>query len=237
MKMKFAALDLMLMFGCLFSLPAQAQTACSNASLSGMYFYLVSGPYAITTTGSSPYAELGKFVADGNGGLSGQSVASLNGSVTPYTFTGSYAVAGDCTGTLTLTFAGTQSPRAYPIAIVDGGRGAVILFQTPNESIDGRIYAAASRGVSQCGNASLSGSYGYLLSGVWSEQGGSAFYSHVGQLVASGNGGISASGVVNVGTGGIATGSNGTYSIASDCSGTVMLSDSKGTYNFTLLSG
>ena len=119
MKMKFAALDLMLMFGCLLALPAQAQTACSNASLSGMYFYLVSGPYAITTTGSSPYAELGKFVADGNGGLSGQSVASQNGSITPYTFTGSYEVAGDCTGALTLTFAGTPSPRAYPISIVD----------------------------------------------------------------------------------------------------------------------
>jgi hypothetical protein len=234
MSRKFAVLSVILLFSCLFSLQAHAQTSCSNASLSGTYFYLVGGPAGITASGSSPYAELGKFAADGNGGVSGQSVGSFNGSVTPYTFTGSYVVRGDCTGTLTLSFAGSPSPEAFPFAIVDAGQGAVITFVTPREAMDGRFYAAASRGVSQCGNASLAGNYGYLLSGVISGSSGSAFYSNAGQVVANGSGGIISSGSANVGAGGAPISGTGTYSIAGDCSGAVQLTNANGTSNYSV---
>jgi hypothetical protein len=236
MNRKLAALCVTLLSGCLLSLQAQAQTSCSNASLSGTYFYLVNGPASITASGSSPYVELGEFVADGNGGIaSGQSVSSLNGTITPWTFSGNYVAKADCSGTLTLSFSSTPSAQTFPFQIVEGGQSMVMVFSTPNEAISGRIYRAANRGVSQCGLTSLSGNYGYLLSGVASLQGNPYWYSNAGQLVSTGSGNISTNGVANIGTnagGNQPITGTGTYSIASDCSGTAQLTNAFGTTNY-----
>ena len=51
---------------------------CTNATVSGTYFYVPNG--SILSGGQVvPYAELGRIVADGQGGVSGQSFGSLNG--------------------------------------------------------------------------------------------------------------------------------------------------------------
>src|ERR1700686_1919527 len=63
---------------------------CSTSMVSGTYFYLLSGSVALGR-GAAPYAELGKLVADGMGGVSGQSSASVNGQQTTYALSGSYS--------------------------------------------------------------------------------------------------------------------------------------------------
>ena len=88
---KLAALSVILLFSCILSLQAQSQTSCSNASLNGTYFYVLSGTVA-AGGGAATYAELGKLVADGNGGISGQSTASIGGTLAAFSLSGSYAV-------------------------------------------------------------------------------------------------------------------------------------------------
>jgi len=64
----------------LHRLEAQTQAGgYSNSSLSGSYFYLLTGAVAVNGN-VAPYAELGKLVADGQGNVSGQSKASTAGS-------------------------------------------------------------------------------------------------------------------------------------------------------------
>src|ERR1700679_2740781 len=78
MTKRFSTLSTLLLFSCIFSMRAQAQSSCSNASLNGNYFYQVSG---VTGATGTPYAELGKFIFDGNGHVSGQSTIGSNGSI------------------------------------------------------------------------------------------------------------------------------------------------------------
>jgi hypothetical protein len=229
---KIAALSVMLLLSCLFALPAQAQTSCSNGSLDGTYFYQVDGP-VLTGASVSPYVELGKFIADGNGAItSGQSTTSTNGTVTPWTFTGTYVVHGDCTGTLSLSFNNSTAGQLYPFDLADGGRDGVIIFSTPNNVIGGHIYRAASRGASQCGETSVTGGYSYLLGGVMPGPSGKVYYSNAGQVVSDGSGHLTSNGVANVGTGAQPLSGNGSYSIGTDCSGTAQLTNANGTSNY-----
>ena len=230
MSKTLAALSGMLLFSCFHSLPAQAQTSCSNASLSGTYFYMLSG--ALVGEGSSqPYTELGKLVADGNGGVTGHSTASIKGSVAAHSLTGSYSVQGDCTGTLALSV-NSQSPETITFQVVEGGQGAVVAFSSSGEVASGRAYRAASGDAGQCGDTSFTGSYGFLLAGVEYTQNGTLAYSNAGQLTANGSGVINFIGVANLGTGASQSSGTGTYSIASDCSGTAQVTGQTGTFNY-----
>ncbi len=78
---------------------------CTNATLSGVYYYLLSGDL-LSGNFVFPYVELGKLVADGQGSVSGNSHASIGGSISPYTLAGTYAVQSSCTGSIALSVNG-----------------------------------------------------------------------------------------------------------------------------------
>jgi hypothetical protein len=80
----------------------------------------------------------------------------------------------------------------------------------------------------QCGTGSLSGGYGYLLTGV----AGSSVYTNAGQFVADGNGNGNVASVTNVGGNVAQVTATGSYSVASDCSGTARVSNQNGTVNY-----
>jgi len=67
--MKIAQCGALLLFASLLPLPAVAQ--CSNATLNGNYFYTLAGSVR-NGAATVSYDELGQFVADGNGNLSGR---------------------------------------------------------------------------------------------------------------------------------------------------------------------
>lgn len=78
---------------------AQDEGACSNSSVAGKWGFTTSG----TIVGIGPRASLGILTLDGAGNLrSGKATASLNGSVTDETFSGTYSVNPDCTGKLAI---------------------------------------------------------------------------------------------------------------------------------------
>lgn len=216
--------------------PLHAQTqigggTCSTSTLSGTYFYLVSG--SVLSQGSYyAYAELGKLVANGQGNVSGQSQSSLGGVLTNNTLVGTYSVQGNCSGSMSLSVNGqAQSPITFQIT--NGGLAAVVAFSTPGEVVVGRAYRqTAQAGSIQCSSGSLTGAYGYLLTGVASVSGSAAYYSDAGSVASDGSGNLTSQSVVNFGGTTAQLQATGTYSIASDCTGTAQLSSQAGSANY-----
>src|SRR5712691_1790086 len=84
---------------------ASAQERCTNASLSGSYAFKVDGANisAPLPGGPGPFAAVGRNTYDGKGGMQGTIVISSNGVIIPATYTGTYQVNADCTGSKSAT--------------------------------------------------------------------------------------------------------------------------------------
>ena len=78
-------------------LPAAYGQSCALAGAAGSYALTDSG----TVIGVGPRAGLAKLTFDAVGNINGKVTASLNGSVTHTTLSGTYTVKPDCTGTTT----------------------------------------------------------------------------------------------------------------------------------------
>ena len=75
---------------------------CSVASLQGTFAYTGTG-FNVTPAGAAaPFAEVGTQTFDGKGATTTTFTASANGNIFQITFTGTYTVNPDCTGTMTL---------------------------------------------------------------------------------------------------------------------------------------
>jgi len=77
------------------SAPLKANT-CSSATLSGTYASNQTG-----TLNGLPVAQVNRVVSDGNGNITGSGTLVVNGGVSYPTFTATYTVNADCTGTFT----------------------------------------------------------------------------------------------------------------------------------------
>ena|SRR5882724_5263069 len=87
-----------------------------------------------------------------------------------------------------------------------------------------------------CTNASLNGAYGYSQSGFFYSQNGLGLFGATGRFAADGNGALTGADTLSV-DGSVVRGRKytGTYSIASDCSGSIVLQTSAGTTNFDVV--
>jgi hypothetical protein len=222
-----------LMFALLICVPVHSQPrigggTCTNSIFNGTYYYVLSGT-VISGSAVYPYAELGKLVADGQGNVSGRSQASVGGLLGNYTLSGTYSVQANCAGTLTLTANSQTSPPAI-FQVVNGGEGAIIAYSMQSAVVTGQAYR--SDGAGQCANGSVSGSYAYLLTGVTWVSNIGYYYSQAGNAVSDGNGNMSVGSTVNVNGTTVSTSATGSYSLASDCSGTVRVSNQNGTANY-----
>jgi len=78
---------------------AQDEGGCSKASVAGKWGFTTNG----TVVGIGPRDSVGILTLDGAGNvLNGKATASLNGSVTEETFSGTYSVNPDCTGKMAI---------------------------------------------------------------------------------------------------------------------------------------
>jgi len=87
--------------------PAHAAGSCSLARAAGNYGFTDNG----TVIGVGPRTAVGVFTLDAAGNITnGVATSSLNGSVAPETFSGTYTVNADCTGTgsATISSGGTE---------------------------------------------------------------------------------------------------------------------------------
>jgi len=77
--------------------------SCSLTGTAGNYGFTLTG-VVILGTGPVPIAAVGRAALDATGNVSGTESRSVGGGFADETFTGTYAVNPDCTGTTTLNF-------------------------------------------------------------------------------------------------------------------------------------
>jgi hypothetical protein len=79
--------------------------SCGLGTLHGTYLFAASGWLVSGSTAATPFALSGHESYNGAGSVRGVLTSSDNGTIAPGTaFTGTYTVAADCVGALTVTF-------------------------------------------------------------------------------------------------------------------------------------
>ena len=73
----------------------RAQDACTTDSFQGAFGYTFTG---LTGFNALPFSAVGRLLADGQGNVSGVETDSSNGEIFQRTYTGTYQVNADCTG-------------------------------------------------------------------------------------------------------------------------------------------
>jgi len=107
---------------------AQAGTLCSNRTLKGSYGATITG-----TIAGLPFAELDLVSADGKGNFSGTGTVSYNGSVSNVTFTATYTINSDCSGSASLSTGVTQNL----VIKADGSEVQFIGTNSPDAQVTG----------------------------------------------------------------------------------------------------
>ena len=201
-----------------------ASAACSNSNANGSYGYTVrgfSGP-------NSPVANVGLFTADGAGHITGgKSTASYSGHIQTATFTGTYSIASDCTGTVTTTDSNSNTNH-YFIALAGTKLTAIDLIGSDTGlTVSGN---AQPQGVGVCGLTGKAQAFAERLNGF----AGSVIEALAGKLTTDGKGNI---------TDGVQAASadgktykpahlTGTYTANSDCTGTAQVTYRGATSNY-----
>jgi len=221
----------------LLSLPILALTAsaqCSNASLDGAYDYLIVGGVKSGDTAAF-YDEFGQITLDGNGNItSGQTTATIAGTVTTLPVSGNYTIQASCAGTVTISTSGRSVSYALQVA-ENGALTFSVATGSPDvEVAEAKFYRAATYLGNQCATTTLAGTYGFSLSGNYYTAGVPAGFGETGQAVFDGQGNISipTGEYFNTVTAAAVPSTKGTYVLNSNCTGTLKVTSSLGTFNY-----
>ena len=114
---------------------AQVNRGCSNATLNGTYSRTDTGFVTAPPAIAGPLAGVSTVNFDGNGGVTGAGMSSLNGNVSSSTFKGTYTVNSDCTGTYTTESNTGRTSTAF-FVIADNGNEMHMVVTSPNTVIN-----------------------------------------------------------------------------------------------------
>jgi hypothetical protein len=140
---------------------ALAAEGCGPRSLNGAYGYAFQGQVIPPGTTEFDTAIAGRIVFNAHGGLSGYEWDSTNGFQETLTFSGSYAVQPDCTGTATLVNSNGRTDH-ITLGLIEGGQEFNFTVTDPGVVITGR---PSRQGIGHCTNRSLSGVFNAATSG------------------------------------------------------------------------
>lgn len=114
----------------LFSPGLRAQE-CSLGSLAGAYGFTLAG----TNVGLGvQFAIGGRFTADGEGKFHGNGTESVSGQVFRTSFTGTYEIDAECTGSATLTFEGGDNAHLDFVLVSSGDE--VMLIDSDSGTVE-----------------------------------------------------------------------------------------------------
>ena len=231
--MKLCSVAFGVVFAAMVWSVGSAHAACTNASVSGT-FGLFSTAAATGGVGTGN----GQVYFDGNGNVSGAtlfvSYGSFGWSSSTSSFTGSYAVSGNCTGTLTAIDSGNGSASHFNF-VVDNSKKEAQFISTDNDNSgffqSGFVLA---QGTAACGMGTTPRGFAANLSGTLVGTGGVGY---VGQVILRPNGQVAGS--MTLAINGVVTQNaniTGTYTENSDCTGTAAVTP-KGfsTMNFSFV--
>ena len=187
--------------------------ACTNASINGVYGIISTG-----LNGSlQPASSVDQITVDGAGHLKGSSAKSINGSIVTFTFTGTYLISSNCTGSA--TFTNQTGQTEHDKIVLNNGNSGAFLIQTDANHVQSSI--AVAQGAAVCTDLGVKHKYSIEITGAVTGVGQVAA---VGQLTLSGTGTLT--GTLAVSENGTITSSatvSGTYVINSDCTGTIKM--------------
>jgi hypothetical protein len=186
---------------------------CTNASLKGVYGLSASGLNGSGVPASSVY----QITADGNGNVTGTATKSIDGSPVTFTFTGTYQLAKNCTGTT--AFTNQDGQTEHDNFVMNNGNKGAFLIQTDANHVESSF--AVAQGTATCTNLAVKHTYSLQATGQLVGVGQAAVE---GQLVLNGKGSITGTATLSV-NGSItsAVAVTGTYAINSDCTGTITI--------------
>jgi hypothetical protein len=124
------------------ALPAQA-TQCSLASVAGSYGYTTNGFVAIAPATFVPAAAAGRITFDGHGHVNGIQTRVVAGSSLDETYSGTYSVNPNCTGSFTVLVQPDTRTSTVNLVWTDNTNGVSAVFTTP-----GFILTATARRIS-----------------------------------------------------------------------------------------
>jgi|SRR5208337_102769 len=107
---------------------------CSLATLKGAFADKDTGFITAPPELAGPFAGVNIDTFDGKGALTGTGIVSLNGNIVPGTYTGTYTVDPDCTGTYTVQNSLGLTVHAF-FVIDDGGNELQIVITDPGTVI------------------------------------------------------------------------------------------------------
>ena len=190
---------------------------CSTATLTGVWGYFLGGG-------------VGQFTADGNGNITaGSQTVSNGGTILNQTFTGTYTVATNCTGTLTLNIAGGGTFTGS-FVLDQMNKGAQLI-----ETVAGadNVGFAAAEGTVVCGLTGKGAPYAAFLLGKIVSSNTKVDY--VFRFVLNGSGKVSGSGTFVEGGTVTPASISGTYTESSNCTGAAAITAGPYTFNFNFV--
>jgi hypothetical protein len=200
-----------------------AAASCTNASLSGIYGILLNG----SNSSKDLYAGVYQIDSDGTGGLTGTGTQSSDGTIQTVTLTGTYAIASNCTGTLTIEDQ-SNTVTDYNIVLDDANAELQLIRTDTGNTVTGEGYAL---GVAVCGLTGKTKNFAKRMDGHAIGSSNTPV-SVVGRLVLDGKGNATATDTFSE-NGVISTHKlTGTYTSNENCTGTAQITYKGTTYNF-----
>jgi hypothetical protein len=188
-----------------------ASAVCSNASLKGVFGY-----YHGHNTYAGNYV-VGQFTADGKGDLTGSWTWSYYGTIYIGTFTGTYSIAKNCTGSL--NFSNEEgSPENFAIVLDNAHKGFQMIVSDDGSTQPG---VGVELGTATCGLTGKTQTFATNLAGiiVSSDEPEAV----IGQIVLDGKGHISGTETFSLNNNISTVSVTGTYTQNSDCIGTAQI--------------
>lgn len=221
--------------------PAQP-TGCSAATLSGVYTFNASGFTLATNSVNGVANGAGLLQFDGQGHLTvNLSSASGGAATSANTLTGSYTISSNCTGSAALSDSNSQSFAMsfsiYSVTAANTNFFASLARAGNFLMIGGGHNAYAQPTGGTCSTSSLNGAYSLILGGRGISGTGNfaGSFQGIGTATFDGNGNVILAGTDNTNRAqGKAFSYTGTYSLPSNCSGTMTIATT-GTATFTLV--
>lgn len=184
-----------------------------NTTLKGVWGYYHGRPLGTVNVNKL----VGQFAADGQGNLSGSWTLNSTGTISTGTFTGTYTVAANCTGTLNFSTE-DQSPANYNIVLDADNHGFQMIQSDYGYAQSG---FGMAQGAATCG---LTGKKQVFATNLLGQLYPSDYIEDiVGQLAFNGEGKISGSATLSIFGTISSVPVTGTYSERADCTGTAQI--------------
>jgi uncharacterized protein (TIGR03437 family) len=222
--------------------PTARNTTCSTDTLSGPFTFNATGFALATNAVSGTWNGAGLLQFDGQGNVTANISTSTSGPASSaLSLTGTYVLSSNCVGSATLTDSSSNSYGmslvVYTVA-VGNTNFFVSLARADDFLMTGSAHSASGQPAGTvCSVSSLNGAYSLVLSGRGISGAGTfaGSYQGIGTATFDGQGNVTLAGTDNTNLAqGKAFSYTGTYSVPSNCSGTLTITTTSAA-TFTLL--